>query len=81
VFGTKETVAADSGARSYRDFWDRFEPAYRSELEAFVTSVRAGDESACPLEEARAALEIALAADRSLAEHRPVGLAKAPSDG
>jgi myo-inositol 2-dehydrogenase / D-chiro-inositol 1-dehydrogenase len=81
VFGTEETVAADSGARSYRDFWDRFEPAYRSELEAFVTSVRAGDESACPLEEARAALEIALAADRSLAEHRPVGLAKAPSDG
>jgi myo-inositol 2-dehydrogenase / D-chiro-inositol 1-dehydrogenase len=80
VVGTKETVAAGVGDRVYRDFWDRFEPAYRSELEAFVTSVRVGGESACPLEEARAALAVALAAGRSLAEHRPVALAKAPPD-
>jgi myo-inositol 2-dehydrogenase/D-chiro-inositol 1-dehydrogenase len=87
VFGTKDSLAAGLDDRTplhsrpgpaYRDFWDRFEPAYRSELEAFVTSVRQGDESACSLEEARAALVIALAADRSLVEHRPMALAKTP---
>jgi myo-inositol 2-dehydrogenase / D-chiro-inositol 1-dehydrogenase len=81
VFGTKDTVAAGPGDRPYRDFWDRFAPAYRSELETFVTSVRASGTSACSLQEARAALSVALAADRSLAEHLPVALAKTPSDG
>jgi Predicted dehydrogenases and related proteins len=52
-----------------------------AELEAFVTSVRTGGKSACSLEEARSALRAALAADRSLAEHRPVALAKAPPNG
>jgi myo-inositol 2-dehydrogenase/D-chiro-inositol 1-dehydrogenase len=70
----------------YRDFWDRFEPAYRSELEAFVQTVRTGAESACSLEEARSALAIALAAEVSRAERRPVsieevGLAPAPPNG
>ena len=90
VFGTKDSLAAGLDDRTplrsrpgpaYRDFWDRFEPAYRSELEAFVASVRQDDESACSLEEARAALVIALAADRSLVEHRPMALAKTPPNG
>jgi myo-inositol 2-dehydrogenase/D-chiro-inositol 1-dehydrogenase len=71
---------------AYRNFLDRFEPAYRSELAAFVAAVRAGGPSPCPLEEARAALSVALAADRSRAERRPVSieevsLAPTPSTG
>ena len=42
-------------------------PAYRAELAAFVEAVRRGGESPCPLTEARAALAVAIAADRSRA--------------
>jgi myo-inositol 2-dehydrogenase/D-chiro-inositol 1-dehydrogenase len=100
VFGTADTIAVGEDRRTpvrsvepgvdrpagpgYRNFLDRFEPAYRSELAAFVAAVRAGGTSPCPLEEARAALSVALAADRSRAERRPVsveevGLARTPS--
>jgi myo-inositol 2-dehydrogenase/D-chiro-inositol 1-dehydrogenase len=90
VFGTRDSVAAGLGPRtplrpleagteapraSYRDFMDRFERAYRAELAAFVATVREGGESACGLEEARAALRVAACADRSLAEGRPVPVA------
>jgi myo-inositol 2-dehydrogenase / D-chiro-inositol 1-dehydrogenase len=98
VFGTGDSIVVGQDARSpirsvepdakppratYRDFWDRFEPAYRSELAAFVETVRAGAPSPCPLEEARSALAIALAAEVSRAERRPVSmkeveLARAP---
>jgi myo-inositol 2-dehydrogenase/D-chiro-inositol 1-dehydrogenase len=98
VFGTGDSIVAGQDARSplrsvdpdakppvatYRDFWDRFEPAYRAELAAFVETVRTGAPSPCPLEEARSALAIALAADLSRAERRPVSieeveLARAP---
>jgi len=102
VFGTADTIAVGQDARTpirsvergvdrpegqgYHDFLDRFAPAYRSELAAFVAAVRAGGPSPCPLEEARAALRIALAADLSRAERRPVaveevGLAHTPSIG
>jgi myo-inositol 2-dehydrogenase/D-chiro-inositol 1-dehydrogenase len=102
VFGTADSVAVGQDDRTpirsvepgvdrpagpgYRNFLDRFEPAYRSELAAFVAAVRAAGPSACPLEEARAALSVALAADRSRAERRPVsveevGLAPTPSTG
>jgi myo-inositol 2-dehydrogenase/D-chiro-inositol 1-dehydrogenase len=66
-----EPDARPPGA-AYRDFWDRFERAYRSELAAFVETVRTGGPSLCPLEEARSALAIALAADLSRVERRPV---------
>jgi myo-inositol 2-dehydrogenase/D-chiro-inositol 1-dehydrogenase len=57
----------------YRNFLERFEAAYRAELAAFVAAVRAGSrDSACTLAEARAALVVALAADRSRVERRPV---------
>jgi myo-inositol 2-dehydrogenase/D-chiro-inositol 1-dehydrogenase len=99
VFGTGDSIVVGQDARSpirsvepdatpqrgsaYRDFWDRFEPAYRSELAAFVDTIRAGVPSLCSLEEARSALAIALAAELSLAERRPVSiedveLARAP---
>ncbi len=102
VFGTGDSIVVGQDARSpirsvepdakprrgsaYRDFWDRFEPAYRNELAAFVETVRTGTPSPCSLEEARAALTVALAAERSRAERRPVsieevGLAQAPQKG
>jgi len=89
VFGTTDSIVVGQDARSpirsvqpevkppgvaYKDFWDRFEPAYRSELAAFVETVRTGAPSPCPLEEARSALAIALAADLSRAERRPVSI-------
>ena len=55
----------------YRDFMDRFEPAYRAELAAFVATRPQHGPDACSLREARAALHVALAADRSRAERRP----------
>jgi myo-inositol 2-dehydrogenase / D-chiro-inositol 1-dehydrogenase len=56
----------------YRDFLERFGPAYRAELSAFVAAVRGGGPSPCTLADARAALVAALAAERSRHEHRPV---------
>jgi myo-inositol 2-dehydrogenase / D-chiro-inositol 1-dehydrogenase len=63
----------------YRNFLERFEDAYRAELAAFVDAVREGGESPCTLEDARAALLVALAADRSRAERRPVSIEEVAS--
>jgi myo-inositol 2-dehydrogenase/D-chiro-inositol 1-dehydrogenase len=94
VFGTKDSVGVGVDGRTplrsveegaapftdgYRDFIDRFSAAYRSELEAFVATVRDGGPSLCPLAEARAALVVALAADRSRAERRPVSIEEVTS--
>ena len=49
------------------------------ELAAFVEAVSNGGESLCPLGEARAALLVALAADRSRAERRPVSIEEVTS--
>jgi myo-inositol 2-dehydrogenase/D-chiro-inositol 1-dehydrogenase len=89
LFGTADSIAVGVDARSpirsvepgaaqpagmYRNFLERFEPAYRAELAVFVDTVRAGGESACTLDDARAALVVALAADRSRTERRPVSI-------
>jgi myo-inositol 2-dehydrogenase / D-chiro-inositol 1-dehydrogenase len=90
VFGTDDSIVVGQDARSpirsvepdarpqrgpaYRDFWDRFEPAYRSELAAFIETVRTGAPSPCSLEEARSALAIALAAELSRAKRRTVSI-------
>ena len=90
VLGTADSITVGTDARSplrsvepgaegppeapYRTFVDRFGEAYRNELAEFVAAVRTGAASACPLEDARAALLVAVAADRSLAERRPVAL-------
>ena len=68
--------AAGSGPAN---FMERFEPAYRDELAAFVSTVRDGGPSRCPLSEARAALVVALAADRSRVERRPVSIEEVTS--
>jgi myo-inositol 2-dehydrogenase / D-chiro-inositol 1-dehydrogenase len=94
VFGSRDSIAVGFDSRSpirsvepgaaapgrgYRDFLERFELAYRAELAAFVDSVVRGRESACSLAEARAALVVALAADRSRAERRPVSIEEVTS--
>jgi myo-inositol 2-dehydrogenase/D-chiro-inositol 1-dehydrogenase len=56
----------------YRDFLQRFEPAYRIELQEFLGAASNGGESPCTVADARRALVVALAADRSRREHRPV---------
>jgi myo-inositol 2-dehydrogenase/D-chiro-inositol 1-dehydrogenase len=60
------------GRPGYRDFLQRFEPAYRAELHGFLAAIRDGSESPCSVGDARAALVVALAAGRSLRERRPV---------
>jgi myo-inositol 2-dehydrogenase/D-chiro-inositol 1-dehydrogenase len=94
LFGTAESIVVGVDSRSpirsvepgaphpgvgYRNFLERFERAYRAELAAFVDTVRDGGESACTLEDARAALLVALAADRSRAERRPVSIEEVAS--
>lgn len=90
VFGTGDSIVVGLDGRSpfrsvepgvepaagpgYRDFLDRFGPAYRSELETFVATVGDGGPTACSLREARAALLVAVAADRSRAERRPIAI-------
>jgi len=93
VFGVADSIAVGMDARSpirsvepgvqpvdrgYRNFVDRFAAAYREELAAFVDAVAEGRPSPCTLTDARAALRIALAADRSRAERRPVAIDEVP---
>jgi myo-inositol 2-dehydrogenase / D-chiro-inositol 1-dehydrogenase len=66
-------------AGSYRNFLDRFEHAYRAELEAFVDAVGSDGASPCSLQEARAALAVAHAADRSRRERRPISIEEVAS--
>jgi myo-inositol 2-dehydrogenase/D-chiro-inositol 1-dehydrogenase len=95
VFGTRDSIAVGVDGRTplrsvepgapgaapdgYRDFVDRFEAAYRAELEAFVAAAQSGGSSACTLADARAALAVALAAGRSRAEGRPVSIEEVTS--
>ena len=60
------------GQPGYRDFLERFEPAYQAELEAFLLAIHEGADSPCTVSDARVALAVALAADRSRRERRPV---------
>lgn len=88
VFGLRDSVAVgvdhrtplrslepgtvEPADRGYADFLDRFQAAYRAELEAFLSAVKNGSESPCTVEDARRALVVALAAERSRKERRPV---------
>ena len=56
----------------YRDFLDRFDSAYRAEIDAFVDALGSGRPSPCTVADARRALAVALAADCSLRERRVV---------
>ena len=67
-----EQGAAPPPGPPYGSFLERFEAAYRDELIAFVAALRERRPSPCTLEDARAALVAALAAERSRSERRPV---------
>jgi myo-inositol 2-dehydrogenase/D-chiro-inositol 1-dehydrogenase len=95
VFGTGDSIAVGDGPRSplrsvepaaepfagngYPNFIERFANAYRDELAAFVAAVRDGGPSPCTLAEARAALMVAVAAERSRAERRPASIEEVAS--
>lgn len=88
IFGLRDSVAVGvdprtplrslepdvraEGSHGYRDFVDRFRTAYRAELAAFLDAVQLGESSPCSVGEARQALVVAIAANRSRREHRPV---------
>jgi myo-inositol 2-dehydrogenase / D-chiro-inositol 1-dehydrogenase len=69
-----EPDVAAPGVPGYRDFTERFAVAYQAELQAFLEAVRDGLPSPCGGAEARRALRLALAAERSRAEHRPISI-------
>jgi myo-inositol 2-dehydrogenase/D-chiro-inositol 1-dehydrogenase len=58
----------------YQDFWDRFEVAYRRELEAFFADVAAGRMPKPGPDDALETLRLAVACTRSWREGRPVRL-------
>jgi myo-inositol 2-dehydrogenase/D-chiro-inositol 1-dehydrogenase len=60
------------GGDHYQSFPDRFEAAYRAELEYFFACLRDGAPPAPGVRDALESLRVALAAARSLAERRPV---------
>ena len=94
VFGSRDSVAVGLDGRTplrsverdapppssdpYRGFLDRFAAAFEAEMDAFLELVRGERENPCPARESLAALRIALACDRSLAERRPVDVAEIP---
>jgi myo-inositol 2-dehydrogenase/D-chiro-inositol 1-dehydrogenase len=57
---------------AYENFQQRFAQAYRAEMAAFVEVAAGRAESACTAEDALEAMRVAVACDRSRAEHRPV---------
>ena len=57
-------------------FIDRFRDAYENELRAFLRVARGEEESACTARDGLEAVRVAVAATRSLREHRPVRIAE-----
>jgi myo-inositol 2-dehydrogenase/D-chiro-inositol 1-dehydrogenase len=90
VHGAKDTVAVGLDPRTpvssvesdapkfkspaYPTFFVRFDAAYRAELAHFLRFARGEVENACTVRDGMEALRIALAARRSLKDHRPVAL-------
>jgi len=73
---TSATFSHDFGFHGdhYENFPDRFETAFRLELEAFIDTVREGRQPTPGPEDALETLRLALACVRSRAEGRPVRL-------
>jgi myo-inositol 2-dehydrogenase / D-chiro-inositol 1-dehydrogenase len=92
VFGSKDSIAIGVDRRTplrsvepgmppqekpaYANFQERFIDAYRAEMEHFLSVVRGEAENPCTARDALEALRIAMAADRSLAENRPVSISE-----
>jgi myo-inositol 2-dehydrogenase/D-chiro-inositol 1-dehydrogenase len=63
---------AENRTGRWSNFLDRFGDAYAAEMDAFLRAALEGGESPCSGADSRRALQVALAAERSKAEHRPV---------
>ena len=61
---------------AWQMFIDRFRAAYQNELRAFLRVARGDEESACTARDGLEAVRVAVAATRSLREHRPVRIAE-----
>ncbi|MDQ3690079.1 MAG: Gfo/Idh/MocA family oxidoreductase [Chloroflexota bacterium] len=57
-------------------FIDRFREAYENELRAFLRVARGEQESACTARDGLEAVRVAVAATRSLKEHRPIRISE-----
>ncbi|MFI0742132.1 Gfo/Idh/MocA family oxidoreductase [Streptomyces sp. NPDC021100] len=71
-----EPAGPGAPERPWPGFLERFESAYRAELDAFVRAVRGALDSPCPGREGLNALLIAEACELSRRENRPVGPAE-----
>jgi myo-inositol 2-dehydrogenase/D-chiro-inositol 1-dehydrogenase len=71
---TPMTLSREFGARydHYENFPDRFEAAYRLELQAFFEALKAGQKPSPGADDALETLRLALAAKRSWKENHPV---------
>jgi myo-inositol 2-dehydrogenase/D-chiro-inositol 1-dehydrogenase len=67
-----EPGAAPAPRDPYSFFLDRFAPAYRAELHAFLEVAAGRMPNPCPPEDAREAIRVAMACDLSRELHRPV---------
>jgi myo-inositol 2-dehydrogenase/D-chiro-inositol 1-dehydrogenase len=94
LFGSRDSISVGLGPHTpmrsvepgvpppagpaWPDFLVRFEDAYRAELAAFLTLVRGEIASPCTARDGVESLRIAEAANRSMAEHRPIRLTDIP---
>lgn len=88
LFGSGDSVSVGLGPRTpmrslepgvpppdgpaWSIFIDRFHDAYEQELRAFLRVARGDEESACTARDGLEAVRVAVAATRSLREHRPI---------
>lgn len=96
LFGSRDSVSVGLGSHTpmrslepgeappagpaWQAFQDRFTDAYRAELAAFVRLAGGEGPSACTARDGLEALRVAVAATRSLHEHRPVRVAEVTDD-
>ena len=92
IFGSRDSVTVGLGPRTplrslepgvprpagpaWQNFIIRFEDAYRAELAEFVRVAKGESASPCTGRDGLAALQVAMAATRSLRERRPVRMAE-----
>ncbi|MEU5432916.1 Gfo/Idh/MocA family oxidoreductase [Streptomyces sp. NPDC020719] len=75
IVSAEPDVPAPAG-KPWTGFLERFAPAYRAELDAFVQVVRGERDNPCDGREALYALRVAEACERSRRERRPVAVAE-----
>lgn len=94
LFGSRDSISVGLGPRmplrsvepgvpppagpAWSDFLVRFEDAYRDELAGFLALVRGDVESPCTARDGVESLRVAEAANRSMAERRPIMLTDVP---